>query len=94
MAKPIIQSLDFKQSDMVLSANTNPGAMAGTDSRSVIGSPIWASGQVVQLTERGAIDHKWCTDCWVNILLSSSQEGRYSIIAKANIGDSQRIYPD
>lgn len=77
---------------MILTATTVQGATPGTSSRDVVGDPVWTQGKAVRLTENQAKEKKWCTDCWVTVLLSVTKRGRYSILAKTNFGDAERVY--
>jgi hypothetical protein len=97
LAAPLIQAAYDSSNDFSLSANAKNGVTPGTNSvRSVQGRPVWASGKAIHLAEDASlaysIDNQWCTDCYVNILLSVVAEGRYTIISKANTGQAQRIY--
>jgi len=31
----------------------------------------------------------WCTDCWISILVDVVELGKYSIVAKSNVGVQQ-----
>jgi hypothetical protein len=93
LAAPLIQAAYDSSNDFSLSASAKDGATPGTNNiLSVQGRPVWASGKAIHLAEDKSlaysIDNQWCTDCYVNILLSVVSEGRYTIISKANTGQA------
>lgn len=94
------------QSDLILSSTAVQGELPSTSQeKCIIGEPVWTQGKAIRLTEKSQsggsyINHEsqiikqWCTDCWISVLLSVQREGKYSIIARASLGEAQVIYED
>lgn len=61
------------------------------DTKSSRGVPGWRKGQVLRLSESSGRD--WCNDCWITILVDVTELGKYSIVAKSNVGIMQ-LQPD
>eukprot|EP00347_Sterkiella_histriomuscorum_P008919 403343241 len=80
-ASPILS----QQDNIILTATAVKDETPNT--KSSRGVPGWRKGQVLRLSEQSGTD--WCTDCWINILVDVTENGKYSIIGKSNVGVSQ-----
>ena len=79
-AAPVLPQSD----NILLAASTQANVIPTSASRK--GVPGWRKGQTLRLSENG---EDWCTDCWITLLVDVTDPGKYSIIAKSNVGIQQ-----